>query len=40
VITGVSTAELAETNAAQSIGSDLNATDVGGPATFVAQGSE
>ena len=39
VITGVSTAELAETNAAQSIGGDLNATDVDSPATFVAQGN-
>jgi VCBS repeat-containing protein len=37
VITGTSTAELTETNAAQSIGGDLNATDVDSAATFVAQ---
>ena len=37
VITGSSTAELTETNAAQSTGGDLNATDVDSPATFVAQ---
>ena len=37
VITGSSTAALTETNAAQSTGGDLNATDVDSPATFVAQ---
>ena len=37
VITGTSTAALTETNAAQSIGGDLNATDVDSAATFVAQ---
>ena len=37
VITGSSTAELTETNAAQSTGGDLNATDVDSAATFVAQ---
>jgi VCBS repeat-containing protein len=37
VITGSSKAELTETNAAQSIGGDLNATDVDSAATFVAQ---
>ncbi len=37
VISGQSTAALTETDAAQSIGGDLNATDVDGPATFVAQ---
>ena len=35
VITGSSTAELTETNAAQSTGGDLNATDVDSPATFM-----
>jgi VCBS repeat-containing protein len=37
VITGTSTASLAETNAAQSIGGALSATDVDSLATFVAQ---
>ncbi|MGS3150259.1 VCBS domain-containing protein [Aeromonas sanarellii] len=37
VITGSSTAELTETNAAQSTGGDLNATDVDSPATFMPQ---
>src|SRR3954453_8113980 len=37
VITGSSTAALTETNAAQSTGGDLNATDVDSAATFVAQ---
>ena len=37
VITGSSTAALTETNAAQSTGGDLNATDVDSSATFVAQ---
>ena len=39
VITGSSTAELTETNAAQSTGGDLNATDVDSPATFMPQTS-
>ena len=37
VITGSSTAELTETNAAQSTGGDLNAIDVDSPATFMPQ---
>ncbi|WP_421282136.1 VCBS domain-containing protein, partial [Aeromonas taiwanensis] len=37
VITGSSTAELTETNAAQSTGGDLNATDVDSLATFMPQ---
>jgi VCBS repeat-containing protein len=37
MITGSSTAELSETDAAQSTGGDLNATDVDSLATFVAQ---
>src|SRR6185436_188864 len=37
VITGSSTAALTETNAAQSTGGDLNATDVDSSAAFVAQ---
>src|SRR4029077_8444628 len=37
VITGSSTAALSESNAAQSTGGDLNATDVDSAATFVAQ---
>src|SRR6185295_11199320 len=36
-ITGSSTAALTETNAAQSTGGDLNATDVDSSAAFVAQ---
>jgi VCBS repeat-containing protein len=37
VITGASTAALTESNAAQSTGGDLNASDVDSAATFVAQ---